>query len=218
MNDSESRDNHDLKDLLAQLDSLSDEDLIIHILDANQNKRDTLFAALYERYYQRITNYLYGFVFDADIAEDLYQESIIKLYHNLDKFNVTEKFSSWFYRIVTNTALTYLRKVKNRDSIAGETALDALEMDIDDSREKTPENLLMYNDMWKKMGQAVSLLPEKFKVVFLMRYQNKESFREIAEALQLSERTVKWRMKKALQLIREKMQKMGYDADLSLEE
>ncbi len=198
-------------------ESLSDEELVRAIQEEESpEKKELYFASLYVRYQARMINYLYGFVFDADIAQDLCQEAMIKLYHNLDKFLVNEKFSSWFYRIVTNTALTYLRKMKNRESIVSETALDALDMDVDDTREQTPEDNMLQSELWKKMSQAISLLPEKFRVVFVMRYQNRESFRTISQSLELSERTVKWRMQKALQLLKEKMQKMGYDSDLSL--
>jgi RNA polymerase sigma-70 factor (ECF subfamily) len=188
----------------------SDEDLMRLLLDGDEHKKGIAFSEIYSRYHNKMIKFLFGFVYDFHLAEDLYQDAMIKLFNNYERFDTNEKFSSWFYRIVTNIALTYLKKNKKRDSIINEVNLDKHNIEIIDFREKNPESLYLNQEFWRKLSLIVSKLPEKFKTIFLIRFQNRESFKVIAEIFNLSERTVKWRMNKAIAIIKKNLKDEGF--------
>lgn len=184
----------------------SDEALMDGIKDRAELEQGELFAILYERYHNRMLHYLYGFVFDQQLAEDLYQEAMIKLYHNLSKYRSGEKFSSWFYRIVSNTAISHLRKNKIRNRVASEVDLGDWEVEIEDEQQTTPEKDTLQRDMMDLLYRSLDQIPEKFRMVVLLRMQGEQTFREIGQVLKISERTAKWRMKRGVELLKELMQ------------
>ena len=90
----------------------TDEDLIEEFQDDNVSA----YNQLVYRYKDRLLNYIYQFVHDRDLAEDLLQDTFLKLYTHKHSYKKIAKFSTWIYTIASNLAKTELRKLKRRQT------------------------------------------------------------------------------------------------------
>jgi RNA polymerase sigma-70 factor (ECF subfamily) len=141
-------------------------------------------------------------------AEDILQETFIKAFHNIDRFDGRASVSTWLYRIATNEALMLLRK-KRPDSISVETPWQE-----DDQEQEPlqiidwcclPESELMSNEVWEYLDKAVDKLPASLKVVFILRDIEGLSTRETAKVLDISETATKTRLSRARLRLREEL-------------
>ena len=141
-------------------------------------------------------------------AEDVLQETFIKAFRNLDRFDGRANVSTWLYRIATNEALMLLRK-KRPESVSVETPWAG----DDDEQEPLqiidwcclPENELMSTEVREYLDQAADKLPASLKVVFVLRDIEGLSTRETANVLDISETAVKTRMSRARFRLREEL-------------
>src|SRR5690606_3698156 len=78
------------------------------------NDQRRLFQQLFEDNSKKVFNLCYGYTGDADVANDLMQETFIKVWQNLDKFRNQSQLSTWIYRIGVNTCLSHLRSAKRK--------------------------------------------------------------------------------------------------------
>ena len=141
-------------------------------------------------------------------AEDVLQETFIKAFRNLDRFDGRASVSTWLYRIATNEALMLLRK-KHPESISVETPWE----EDDEEQEPLqivdwcclPENELMSAEVREYLDQAADKLPASLKVVFVLRDIEGLSTRETANVLDISETAVKTRLSRARLRLREEL-------------
>ena len=142
---------------------------------------------------------------DPQDAEDILQETYIKAFNALPKFEGRSKLSTWLYRIATNEALMFLRR-KRPDSIS-------VEQPVEQDEEQTPlqivdwcclpEGELMSTEALAFLDESVDALPESLRVVFLLRDIEGLSTRETANVLELTETAVKTRLSRARFRLRE---------------
>ena len=90
--------------------NITDEQLIKQFQEGDRQSYNELVF----RYKDKILNFLYRFVYDMDLAEDLAQETFLKVYLKKDSYREISKFSTWMYTIASNLAKTELRKIKRR--------------------------------------------------------------------------------------------------------
>ena len=141
-----------------------------------------------EKYYR----VAYSYVKNADDALDIMQESIYKAVSHIDSLQDINYINTWFYRIIVNTSIDFLRKQKKVIPVEDEI----LENFISESNDEY-ENF----DLQKAMDD----LPEKYKSVVVLRYFEDLKIEEIAEILNENINTIKTRLYKALKLLRIKM-------------
>ncbi|MCL2560720.1 MAG: sigma-70 family RNA polymerase sigma factor [Rikenellaceae bacterium] len=187
------------------LKSHSDQALIGSYISGNKEA----ISILIERHRKRIVDYIYMMVKDRDVADDISQETLIKVIRFLDEGRYAEsgKFLSWMLRIAHNQVIDYFRQTKQQNQI---TESDA-GYDILNHRrfsDHTIEDTLINTQTHSDIRSLVDLLPDEQRDVVLMRYFNGLSFREIAEQTDVSINTALGRMRYALinlrKLIREK--------------
>ena len=141
-------------------------------------------------------------------AEDVLQETFIKAFRNLDRFDGRASISTWLFRIATNESLMLLRK-KRPDSIS----VDAPWEDEAEEQEPLqiidwcclPESELMSSEVREHLDLAVDNLPPSLKVVFILRDIEGLSTRETANVLNISETAVKTRLSRARLRLREEL-------------
>ncbi len=138
------------------------------------------FEVLINTYKERLYWHIRRIVLDHDDADDVLQNTFIKVFRNIDKFKGDSKLYSWMYRIGTNEALSFL-KSKSRK----------LGVNSDELIERKAENLQadVYFEgdaIQLKLQQAIARLPEKQKLVFNMKYYEEMKYEEIAEILDTS--------------------------------
>jgi len=156
----------------------TDEDIIDKIKD---NKTvDYGFNLLMEKYQEKVYWVIRRMVIDHESSDDIAQETFVKVWKNLDKFNGESKLYTWIYRIATNEALTHLRKKKRRFFLSIG--------DIENELMSTLEADIYYSGdvIQLKLQKAILTLPEKQRLVFNMKYFEELKFREIAEVLEVT--------------------------------
>ena len=169
------------------------------------------FAELVGRYRNQITSYIYRMVNDYDTAVDLSQETFLRVYRAAGRYQTTHAFSTYIYRIATNVAISELRKRKRRRlvSLTGLlTSPDGEElMDFQPADEKPLQDIALI-DAEKRavIKRAISTLPDRYRAPLVLRDVEGKSYDEIAAILQTSEGTVKSRINRARNFLRDKMQ------------
>jgi RNA polymerase sigma-70 factor (ECF subfamily) len=163
------------------------------------------FAVLAERHYERVHALAWRWSGARGDAEDIAQETMVKMAVAIRSFRGESAFSTWVYRIAINESLMILRKAKR---IVG--SLD----DIDDTDEEMepkevtdwccqPEETFIKHEVRVELDKAIQLLPEKLRVVFILRDMEDLSIRDTASALGITEMAVKTRLLRARLQLRE---------------
>ena len=136
-------------------------------------------------------------------ALDISQEAFIKAYSNLGGFRGESKFSVWLYRLTYNLCLDFLRKQK-RFPVSSITYIDedgeSRELEIPDF-DSSPEEMLQRTETRLIVHEAVCLLPDDQRQIFVMREYSGMAYEDIAESLSISIGTVKSRLSRARQKI-----------------
>lgn len=168
------------------------------------------FAELVARYRNQITSYIYRMLNDYDTAVDLAQETFIRVYRAAGRYQTTHAFSTYIYRIATNLAISELRKRKRRRlvSLTGLlTSPDGEElMDFQPPDDQPLQDIALI-DAEKRavIKRAISTLPERYRAPLVLRDVEGKSYDEIASILRTSEGTVKSRINRARNFLRDKM-------------
>lgn len=168
------------------------------------------FAELVGRYRNQITSYIYRMVNDYDTAVDLSQETFLRVYRAAARYQTTHAFSTYIYRIATNVAISELRKRKRRRlvSLTGLlTSPDGEElMDFQPADDKPLQDIALI-DAEKRavIKRAISTLPDRYRAPLVLRDVEGKSYDEIAAILETSEGTVKSRINRARNFLRDKM-------------
>lgn len=152
------------------------------ILDLIQGKSEWEegFRLLTVKYQQRLYWQIRRIVLNHEDANDVIQNTFIKVYRNIAKFEAKSKLYTWLYRIATNEAITFLRKKKRKATvdIEGDTS--------EITRQLTADTYFDGDEIQIQLQAALSTLPEKQRAVFNLRYFDELSYKEISELLDTS--------------------------------
>jgi len=145
---------------------------------------------------------------DAD-AEDAAQEAFLKAYRNLDRFRQESKFSTWLIQIAINNARMKWRKDRRHlyasiDAGQETTEGDYIPTDFADWRE-IPSEALEQSELREALNKALNSLPEKYRIVIILRDVQQMSIAETAKALGVSEENVKTRTSRARLQMRDRL-------------
>jgi RNA polymerase sigma-70 factor (ECF subfamily) len=179
-------------------------------LDALRNGDRKEFAKLVEMYSDSIYRVAIRMLNNPTDAEDVLQETFIKVMRSIENFEGRSNLSTWLYRIAVNESLMVLRKQKPEVAVAEDDFLDH-----DDGNSYPafqildwcclPEKEFMTNETRKMLNQAIRNLPQSLKSVFILRDVEGLSIRETSEALDLTETNVKTRLLRARLKLREEL-------------
>ncbi len=163
------------------------------------------FARLVEVFTNPIYRLAINMVGSEQDAEDILQETFIKVFKNVKDFEERSSLSTWVYRIAVNEALMLLRKGKVKTTSLDETDADE---EIEEPKEITdwccqPEQSFMTAEVQKHLEKAIQLLPEKLRLVFILRDMEDLSIRDTAATLNITEMAVKTRLLRARLKLRE---------------
>jgi len=178
----------------------SDEQLIRAYLKGDQIALEVLI--------KRYLNPIYGFVFkyakNQQSAEDITQETFIKVWKNIKKFQKNKSFKAWIYTIAKNTALDYFKK-KNPVLFSRFAQIDGKNPFIENIKDPTklPDKVAEEKNIKEILDNAMGKLSSKYYSVLSLYYNNSLNLREIAEKLGESINTIKSRHRRGLILLRE---------------
>ncbi|MGB9697180.1 MAG: RNA polymerase sigma factor [Ignavibacteria bacterium] len=185
---------------------LSDEDLI----SLFQEGEETAFDELVYRYQDRIINFLFRYTGSYETAEDLAQDTFIKLFKSKHLYKNIAKFSTWFYTIAINTAKTWLKNEGRIDTISINLGFDEDgEKDFDiESRDITPENYANAKLEEYYIQKALAMLDDKFREIIILRDIQDLDYEEIAKITGLPIGTVKSRINRAREKLKNLLQEI----------
>jgi len=178
--------------------SAHDRDLIRSYMQGDEKS----FENLLNKHKTRIYTSIYMFVKDKDLANDLFQETFIKIIDTFrsGRYNEEGKFLQWALRISYNLCVDHFRKNKRRPTVAASDDFDIL--DILKVNEDNQETRIMKRQTYDKVRQLVDCLPKEQREVIILRHYAELSFKEIAQLTKVSINTALGRMRYALINIR----------------
>jgi len=170
-----------------------DYDLIKRV----QNGDMVAFSEIVDKYKNRLMNTIVRMISSQQEAEDVVQETFLRVYQHRDSFDFRHCFSTWLYTIALNLARNELRKRK-RFKFFDITDMQGHESEISVEM-KLPSNLS------KVLEKAIESLPEKYKTAFILRDIQEQPYDEVAKIMSIPLGTVKSRVNRARALLRDKL-------------
>ena len=173
--------------------------------------REASFEELVRRYQRPIAAYVYRMVGDYDSALDLTQEVFIKVYNSLNRYRSEFKFSTWIYKIAHNAAIDHLRRHAVREqTLSGSVDGERREVTIE-SKRLTPEQESERKERRLEIESVVQLLQPAYRELIVLRHSHDLSYDEIAEVTGLPLGTVKNRLFRAREAMRDLLVQRGID-------
>lgn len=169
------------------------------------------FEELVRRYQKPIAGYVFRIVGEYESSLDVTQEVFIKVYNSLHRYSSEYKFSTWLYRIAHNAAIDHLRRNPvNTQSLETENEDGTYQLQIESSA-RSPEKDREISEWRTEIGQVIKRLPDAYKQLILLRHANDLSYDEIAEVTALPLGTVKNRLFRAREMMRQIMIERGFE-------
>lgn len=179
------------------------------ILKAKEGCEDA-FEEIIKLYQQKVCSTIFYMVKNENIVEDLAQEVFIKVYKNISKFNEESSLYTWIYKITMNTCIDQIKKEKKITYISTyvETDEGDLEMQLEDEKQRVDE--ILENKIRKEsLRKAIKSLPAEQRALIVLRDVRQFKYMEIAEILKLNLGTVKSKISRARQALKECLEKDG---------
>ena len=152
---------------------------------------EAAYRELVTRYATPAVNFIFRFVRDHALAEDLAQEGFLRVYQRLNTFDPERKFSSWFFQVLRNITIDYLRINRLPTSSLDELTEEGNQGAAVDRDSASPEELAGQSELATAMGAALSRIRPEYREVVVLRYQEGLTQPEIAEILGIPSGTVK---------------------------
>ncbi len=183
--------------------ALSDNELIARYQAGDETALKTIIL----RYQRRLFSYLLVSVRNKELAEDIFQDTFIKVINTIRSGNYHEegKFFQWIMRIANNLKIDYYRRLQHMPTVDGGEEFDIFT--IIGSKDESVEDKMIREQTYSDLNHYVEYLPEEQKEVLKMRIYNDYSFKEIAEMTNVSINTALGRMRYALINLRKIMAK-----------
>lgn len=161
----------------------TEENLVLRLKDPES--RNDAFRELLEQYQERLYWQCRNIVKNHEDADDVLQNTFVKIFRNIEKFKGESQLFSWMYRIATNEAITFLNNRAKKQRISSEELqqqiIDNLENDV----------YFDGDEIQLKLQKAISTLPDKQQQVFNMKYFQELKYKEISDILGTSEGALK---------------------------
>lgn len=156
---------------------LSDQEIL---QDFQKGNKEQAFTTLMKKYQEKIYWHIRRIVISHEDANDVIQNTFIKVWNNIEQFRADSKLYTWIYRIATNESLNFLEQRKKN------TMVDFDDVKHDLSESITAEKNFDANKAEWKLQLAIQQLPDKQRAVFNLRYYDEMSYEEISEVLNSS--------------------------------
>ncbi|UJH67704.1 RNA polymerase sigma factor [Allomuricauda sp. SCSIO 65647] len=157
---------------------IAEETLLVQLKE--EESRSKAFEVLVNTYKERLYWHIRRIVLNHDDADDVLQNTFIKVFKNIEGFKGESKLYSWMYRIATNESLSFLKQKSKKSGISNEdlqqVLVDNLQSDV----------YFEGDEIQLKLQKALATLPEKQKLVFNMKYFQEMKYEEISEILETS--------------------------------
>jgi RNA polymerase sigma-70 factor (ECF subfamily) len=160
------------------------------------------YGELVRRYESKLLRTIYRMVGNRETAEDLAQETFLKVYDRLDRFDASRRFGPWLFQVGVNTAIDWLRRNRQRRSLSltemtrGKSVFDVID---DDPRPKA--------DLSQEVHHVLNRIPLKYRTVLMLRDLEGFPCSEVAAIVGRREPTIRWRLLRAREMFRQLWEK-----------
>ena len=187
------------------LSLVSDRELVAIAIDGF----DGSFEELVRRYQRPISAYVYRMVGNYESALDLTQEIFIKVYNSLNRYRAEFKFSTWIYKIAHNAAVDHLRRTATREQplVVGPEG-DSFDLPLESAR-LSPEQESERKERRGEIEAVVRALPANYRELIILRHSQDLSYEEIVDVTGLPLGTVKNRLFRAREMMRQQFVDKG---------
>lgn len=177
----------------AELSALADQEVVAWALSG----AEAAYRELVRRYERPVFALIYRMVRDRELAEDLTQDTFVKVLNALERYNPAYKFSSWIFKIANNAAIDHLRRrdvetlsIEGAPHAATPAQQEATELQVGDAA-ASPLELLEARELGGQIERAIAALRPEYRACIILRHLEGRSYEEIAEILGLPLGTVK---------------------------
>lgn len=179
--------------------NLNDEELIKLVAEKDTNA----FNELYNRYEKLIYNYLNKLVFDKDMLDEIFQEVFTKIYIKADTFKIKYSFKSWVYKIAMNQYIDYYKKLKRMDKYIEQNE------EMNEIKYNAPDIIdnIIRKESLELLNKLLNQLPEKYQQAVMLKKIEGFTFKEIANIMGVTARSVKTYVSKGIELLKNKFNK-----------
>lgn len=186
-----------------EVDEPTDEELVEAVLQGERER----FGDLVERYQGRLVNHLYRLLRSVEDAHELAQEVFIKVYQALDRYDPRYRFSTWIFRVAQNAAIDQIRKRRIKMvSFEGREDADGEVREWDPpSSERGPYGDLRNRERGGAIQRAIDNLPWEYRELIVLRHFGELSYDEIARLEEMPLGTVKNKLFRARQMLKEEL-------------
>lgn len=189
----------------APFTAATDRDLVATAVSGAEGS----FEELVRRYQRPIAAYVYRMVGNYESALDLTQEIFIKVYSSLERYRPEFKFSTWIYKIAHNSAVDHLRRTATREqSLVLGAEGEQFDMPLESGR-PTPEQESEHKERRGEIETVVRSLPSNYRELIILRHSQDLSYEEIVEVTGLPLGTVKNRLFRAREMMRQQFVEKG---------
>jgi len=183
---------------------LNEEQIVVELKKGNY----IIFSEIVDLYKRRVFSMTYKFTNNYDEAQDLAQDIFLKIYKELGGFRFESKLSTWIYRVSINMCLDWKRK-NSRVKVINLTGMskgndEEPTIDIIDDSPLPEEKLIVLEDK-QLVHKVIYQLPDIYKAVIIMYHFNNMSYSEIAQTLDIPEKTVETRLYRGRRILKEKL-------------
>jgi RNA polymerase sigma-70 factor (ECF subfamily) len=172
------------------------------LMEAHLQGDDAAFGTLVNRYANALFGYLVRLTEHSQDAEDLFQETLLRIHTKAHTFKTGKRFKPWAFTIATNIANDRFRRIKRRgvvltmddpDRPIPETAF----LDCEDTADINPVKNVIRTELQERVQDAIKTLPDRQRTALVLAYYQDLSYREVAEVMKCSVGTVKTHMSRA---------------------
>lgn len=199
---------------MKKLQDMTDEELALSYVDGNNRAFDLLLS----RNQSKLFSYILFVVHDRETAEDLFQETFVKVIVRLQdgSYTASGKFGAWMMRIAHNVVMDWYRDMSSRHIVEVTKDNDLSNMGGDDVLEGNIEGRYVNTQVMADVRRLIDTLPPIQREIVFMRYFQELSFKEIAELTNVSINTALGRMRYAIINMRRTARKYGITLQLSV--
>ncbi len=190
---------------------ITDEELMMRVRDDDMDAYDLLI----KRYEKRLLNFIYRLLQGLDEAEDLFQETFLRVFRSRKRYRAKANFSTWLYRIASNLCIDRLRK-------SGRQKTTSLDQELQNGRSRydvlpdyslAPDVVMEREELQIEIQTALSSLPVHQRIVVIMSEYQGLNYFQIATALGCSVGTVKSRVHRARKQLKQVLSKFIFDEE-----
>lgn len=167
--------------------------------------QQSAYNLLVKRYQRQVYNFVYRMLGNAEDAGDLTQDTFLRAYSALRTFRQDASFLTWLFKIASNLCIDLLRSRKSKGALSLDLEAEEGREPAANPRTSDPEEAAMRGALQDIVQRAVLNLPERYRVVIVMRHLQGMSVEEIASSLEMPAGTVKTHLFRGREMLRERL-------------